>query len=187
MTKKLSWEVQGKTLVFTASDGRTSQSWTIRPTHTAGQKAESFRDIAEALDPALTIEPLPYYPPERSQEVPQQGPVPPPLFGASEPFVSRYEPSQGVPSVIPSDPAEARSLEELKERAYRLAQQNLGLVAEGHDSGTDIERLPEINAAGKAGGNPHVYGMPQLAKPDTQGVRERPKLGHPNYLYEDTH
>lgn len=190
--KKISWEQQGKSLVLTVADGRTSQQWTVRQTHTAAQKAETFRDIAESLDPALAIEPLPYYPPERAESIPQQGPVPPPVLGGQEPFVSRYEPSQGVPSVIPADRAEAESLEALKERAYKLAQSQLGLVREGAPSDVEPGRLPEVNPAG---GNSNIGGMPQLApattpdggfRPD-QKVRQRPDPTGRNYRWEDTH
>ena len=188
--KKLSWAQQGKALSVTVFDGRTSQQWTIRPTHTAGQKAESFRDIAEALAPGLTVEPVPYYPPERTESIPQQGPVPPPLFDARKPFVSRYEPSQGVPSVIPEDPNEAASLEALKAEAYRKAQQYLGVIkGEGAPDGIDLVEVNSTRQQPYQGAMPGLGAAPEPAggyRPDQQ-VRQRPKPGAPNFYFDDTH
>jgi hypothetical protein len=191
--KKITFQVDGKNLVVGVYDSSSSRSWTVRNTHSARQKAEAFRDIAEALDPSvLTTEPTPYYPPERAQEVPQQGPIPPPLFGADEPFVTRYEPSQGLPTPVPQDRAEAESHQRLAEEAYLKAQARIAAIKGDEDRIPAGMNLPEVNSSKS---QPYSGGMPQLApastpdggyRPDQQ-VRTRPKPTDPHFYYNDTH
>jgi len=168
VSKKFSYEIQGKSLRISVADGRTEQNWTIRQTHSLSEKAQTLREVADALDPGDA--------PPGPQKAPQAGPVPPPVLG-------------GLARILdaPVGLSEEDSLERLKARAYELAQQNLGLVADGHDTAVTPDQLPEINAMAGSGGNPHVYGMPALeSNVDPRSVRQRPKVGSPNFRYEDT-